>query len=75
MFALARSIGFPTRLADVPSFTDAHITRALAAAKDPQLEMKLKNMPVPLTAGMIDEYMGPILQSAKTGDLSMIRNA
>ena len=74
MFALARSIGFPTRLADVPKFTDAHITRALAAAKDPQLEMKLKNMPVPLTAAMIDEFMGPILESAKTGDLDLIRN-
>jgi alcohol dehydrogenase class IV len=74
MFTLARAIGFPTRLADVPNFTDAHVRRALAAAKDPQLEMKLKNMPVPLTAAMIDEYMGPILESAKTGNLEMIKN-
>jgi alcohol dehydrogenase class IV len=74
MFALARSIGFPTRLSDVPNFTDAHIARALTAAKDPQLEMKLKNMPVPLTAAVIDEYMGPILESAKTGTLGLIRN-
>ena len=48
--------------------------RALAAAKDPQLKMKLENMPVPLTADMIDEYMGPVLQAAKTGDLSLIKN-
>jgi alcohol dehydrogenase len=74
MFALARAIGFPTRLADVPSFTEGHIARALAAAKDPQLESKLKNMPVPLTAGMIDEYMAPILESARTGRLELIRN-
>ena len=74
MFALARSIGFPTRLADVPSFTEDHIARALLAAKDPQLEMKLKNMPVPLTGDMIDQYMGPILESAKTGNLELIRN-
>jgi alcohol dehydrogenase class IV len=74
MFTLARSIGFPTRLADVPRFTDAHIQRALSAAKDPQLEMKLKNMPVPLTAAMIDEYMGPILESAKSGKLELIKN-
>ncbi len=74
MFALARAIGFPTRLADVPNFTDAHIVRALAAAKDPQLESKLKNMPVPLTAGMIDDYMAPILESARTGRLELIRN-
>jgi hypothetical protein len=31
-------------------------------------------MPVPLTAAMIDEYMGPILESAKTGKLELIRN-
>ena len=46
---------------------------ALAAAKNPQLEMKLKNMPVPLNASMIDDYMGPILQAARTGDLDSIR--
>jgi alcohol dehydrogenase len=74
MFALARAIGFPTRLADVPNFTEGHIARALSAAKDPQLESKLKNMPVPLTAATVDEYMGPILESARTGRLELIRN-
>ncbi|MFW6313542.1 MAG: iron-containing alcohol dehydrogenase [Spirochaetota bacterium] len=74
MFNLARKIGFPTRLADVPGFTDDHIRRALAAAKDPQLEMKLKNMPVPLDASMIDEYMAPILEGARDGRLDEIRN-
>ena len=74
MFELSRRIGFPTTLAELPAFTDAHIERALAAAKDPQLKMKLENMPVPLTADMIDEYMGPVLQAAKTGDLSLIKS-
>jgi len=32
-------------------------------------------MPVPLTADMIDDYMGPILRAAKTGDLELIRMA
>jgi alcohol dehydrogenase class IV len=72
--AFEKSIGFPTRLADVPGFTPAHIQRALTAAKDPQLKMKLENMPVPLTADMVDEYMGPILEAATTGDLSVIKN-
>jgi alcohol dehydrogenase len=36
--------------------------------------MKLENMPVPLTAEMVDEYMGPVLQAAATGDLTLIRN-
>ena len=74
MFELSRRIGFPTTLAELPAFTDGHIERALAAAKDPQLKMKLENMPVPLTADMIDEYMGPVLQAAKSGDLSLIKS-
>lgn len=75
MIALQRRIGFPATLGEVEGFTDGHIERALAAAKDPQLKMKLQNMPIPLTAEMIDDYMGPILESAKTGDLSLIRDA
>ncbi len=74
MIALSQRIGFPATLSEVKGFTDGHIQRALAAAKDPQLKMKLENMPVPLTAEMVDEYMGPILQAAKTGDLSVIKN-
>jgi len=74
MFALAEKIGFPTRLSEVSGFTQEHIRRALTAAKNPQLKMKLQNMPVPLTAEMIDEYMGPILEAARDGDLSRIKN-
>lgn len=74
MLALSRDIGFPTTLGEVPSFTDAHIARALDAAKNPKLEMKLKNMPVPLTADLVEDYMGPILEAAKTGDFGLIRN-
>ena len=54
-------------------FTDAHIGRALSAAKNPQLKMKLENMPIPLNADMIDRYMGPNLEAARDGDLSRIR--
>jgi hypothetical protein len=75
MIAFEKAIGFPSKLAEVPGFRDEHIERALTAAKNPQLKMKLENMPVPMTAEMVDEYMGPILQAAKTGDLSLIRNA
>lgn len=72
--ALEKKVNNPTTLAEVPGFTEAHIDRALAAAKDPQLRMKLQNMPVPLTAEMVDDYMGPVLEAAKTGDLSLIKN-
>ncbi|HAU37588.1 MAG TPA: 3-dehydroquinate synthase, partial [Phycisphaerales bacterium] len=74
MIALSAEIRFPTRLGDVPGFGDAHIRRALEAAKNPQLESKLRNMPVPLSAGTVDEFMGPILEAARTGDFSLIRN-
>ena len=74
MIELSKRIGFPTTLGEVEGFTEGHIERALTAAKDPQLKMKLQNMPVPLTAEMVDEYMGPILEAAKDGDLSRIKN-
>jgi alcohol dehydrogenase len=74
MIAFGKRIGFPTKLADVPGFSSAHIERALMAAKDPQLKMKLENMPVPLTAEMIDKYMRPVLVAAQTGDLALIKD-
>jgi len=74
MMTLSKRIGFPTTLGEVDGFTDEHIERALAAAKDPQLKMKLENMPVPLTAEMVDEYMGLVLEAARDGDLSLIKN-
>ncbi|MHB1161719.1 MAG: iron-containing alcohol dehydrogenase [Chloroflexota bacterium] len=74
MIALSQKIGFPASLGEVKGFTDAHIQRALTAAKDPALKMKLENMPVPMTAEMVDEYMAPILEAAKTGNLNVIKN-
>ena len=74
MFALSAKIGFPVKLSEVKGFSDTHIEKALDAAKNPQLEMKLKNMPVPLTADMIDRYMGPVLEAARDGDLNRIVN-
>lgn len=74
MVAFSRSIQSPSTLGELDGFTDAHIQRALAAAKNPQLKMKLQNMPIPLTAEQVDEYMGPILQAANSGDFSLIKN-
>lgn len=74
MMQLSKHIGCPTTLGEVEGFTQEHIERALTAAKDPQLRMKLENMPVPLTANMVDEYVRPILEAARTGALSLIKN-
>jgi len=73
MVTFGKAIGAPTNLGELKGFGEKHIQRALAAAKDPQLAMKLKNMPVPLTADKVDEYMEPILRAAATGDFSLIR--
>jgi len=75
MMALSRRVGFPTTLAEIEGFSAEHVQRILTAAKDPQLRMKLENMPVPLPADMADEYLGSILEAARVGDLSLIRNA
>jgi alcohol dehydrogenase class IV len=74
MLAFSQQAGLPTRLGEVEGFSQAHIERALTAAKNPQLKMKLQNMPIPLTAEMIDEYMGPVLEAARTGDLTLVKN-
>lgn len=75
MIAFEKQIGFPTTLQEVPGFGEQHIERAITAAKNPQLKMKLENMPVPMTAEMVDEYMLPILRAAQTGQLEEIKNA
>jgi len=48
----------------------------LFAAKDPQLKMKLLNMPIPLDpeGGDIERYMKGVLEAAFTGDLSLIED-
>ena len=74
MLEFARKVGLPTCLGEVEGFSQAHIERALTAAKNPQLKMKLQNMPVPLTAEIVDEYMGPVLEAARDGNLSLIKN-
>ena len=74
MLALSKDIGFPATLHEIDGFTNKHIDKALTAAKDPQLEMKLKNMPVALSAETVDDYMGSVLEAAKTGDLSLVKN-
>jgi len=74
LIALSKRVGYPTTLAEIGGMSKAHIERALQGAKNPKLETKLRNMPVPLTADMIDEYMKPILEAALNGDFSLIKN-
>ena len=74
MVAFGKAIGAPTALRDLKRWDDIYIDKILEAARDPQLEMKLKNMPIPLSASEIDEYMGPIIRSALDGDFSLIKS-
>jgi alcohol dehydrogenase len=74
LMRFAGKIGFPTTLSELEGFSERHINRALAAAKNPQLKMKLENMPVSLTPEQIDEYMGSVLEAARKGNISLIRN-
>jgi len=74
MIAFSKAIGAPTTLSELPKWNDAYIDKILTAAKDPQLEMKLKNMPVPLSADKVDELLGPIIRAAVGGDLSLIKS-
>ncbi|MCK5352135.1 iron-containing alcohol dehydrogenase [bacterium] len=74
MVRFSQFLGFPTRLSDVEGVSREHIERCLEAAKDPQLDMKLRNMPVSLNAELVDRYMGPILEAAWTGEFGKIKS-
>ncbi|MGD2295998.1 MAG: iron-containing alcohol dehydrogenase, partial [Candidatus Aminicenantes bacterium] len=74
LIVLSQKVRFPTTLGEIEGMDKAHVEKALEAAKNPALESKLKNMPVPLTADLVDEYMRPILQAAWEGDFDLIRS-
>ena len=73
MIAFSKSIDFPTTLHEAGA-TKAHIERIIDAAKNPQLESKLKNMPTPMdpNKGDVETYMRPVLNAAFMGDFSLI---
>jgi alcohol dehydrogenase class IV len=73
MIQFSKALGFPATLADA-GVSKAHIKRMITAAKDPQLKMKLQNMPTPMEAerGDLDKLMKPTLDAAFSGDLELI---
>jgi alcohol dehydrogenase len=73
MINFNRSFGFPSTLKKAGA-TEKQLDRMLNAAKDPQLKMKLLNMPVPLDPekGDVEKYMSNILSSAYSGDFNEI---
>ena len=73
MIAFAKDLSFPVTLKEAGA-TREHIERMLTAAKNPQLKMKLQNMPTPMDAekGDVDRLMRPVLEAAYSGDLSLI---
>jgi alcohol dehydrogenase len=73
MIELSRSIDFPVTLKEAGA-PHERMAKMLEAAKNPQLKMKLQNMPTPMDAekGDVDNLMAPTLEAAYTGDLSLI---
>ncbi len=73
MIAFAKDLNFPITLKEAGA-TREHIERMLTAAKNPQLKMKLQNMPTPMDAekGDVDRLMKPVLEAAYSGDLNLI---
>jgi alcohol dehydrogenase class IV len=74
MIKFSKFLEFPTCLCDVSGISEGHIDRCLMAAKNPQLDMKLRNMPVPLNADLVEEYMRPILEAAWDGRFEKIKS-
>ena len=73
MIQFSKALGFPATLAEA-GVSKAHLKRMIQAAKDPQLKMKLQNMPTPMEAerGDVDRLMKPTLDAAFTGNLDLI---
>lgn len=73
MIAFAKDLNFPTALQEAGA-SRSHIERMLVAAKNPQLKMKLQNMPIPMDPekGDVERLMKPVLEAAFTGDLNLI---
>jgi alcohol dehydrogenase len=73
MIQFSKALGFPMTLAEA-GVSKAHLKRMIQAAKDPQLKMKLQNMPTPMEAerGDVDRLMKPTLEAAFTGNLDLI---
>ena len=74
LVAFGKSISAPTKLSDLDGFSEKYVQKILMAAKDPQLSMKLKNMPVSMTADDVDPYMEPEIRAAVEGEFGQIRN-
>ena len=72
MLSFLKSLGYPTSLGELPGFDSAYIEQALQAAADPQLAVKLQNMPIPFTPEDIETYMRPLLEAAVRGDLGLV---
>lgn len=73
MIAFAKDLNFPTTLQEAGA-SRSHIERMLIAAKNPQLKMKLQNMPTPMDAekGDVERLMKPVLEAAFSGNLDLI---
>ncbi len=73
MITFWKELGFPTTLKEAGA-AESHILRMLNAAKNPQLNMKLQQMPIPMNAdkGDVDKLMKPTLEAAFYGDFNLI---
>ena len=73
MIQFSKALGFPATLAEA-GVSKGHLERMITAAKDPQLKMKLQNMPTPMESerGDVDRLMKPTLEAAFSGNLDGI---
>ncbi|MGB4266813.1 MAG: iron-containing alcohol dehydrogenase [Limnochordia bacterium] len=68
-----QSLGAPISLRELQGFSTDHLERMLTAAKDPQLRMKLENMPIPIPPHKIDSAIGSVLEAVAAGDLRLVQ--
>jgi alcohol dehydrogenase len=73
LIQFSKSLGFPATLAEA-GVSKTYLKKMILAAQDPQLKMKLQNMPTPMESerGDVDRLMKPTLEAAYSGNLDLI---
>jgi hypothetical protein len=69
---LAVAVGASSTLGELPGWNEGYVEKILAGVRDPRLDMKLKNMPLLLSAAGVDRCLGPVIRAAVHGDFSLI---
>lgn len=66
------TLNLPTRLKDIQNFSEKHVENIRQSFHDPQLAMKIENMPIHIPESLIDWYVEHVHTAAIEGRLDKV---